>query len=535
MTNPRYNLRASTRNTPFWFYNEGQARKQDFWRQQVLKCLTPEAAEQLVRANVIRDYARIYPLFSRKDIPQRREKNITYNAWDIFLLSGEPKAIEYAVQEGHVTNRYLSEQGLNPLELVAYLGSPDALHLIKTLTQFPTAEDDDLFSLLSCAALGGNVTLMKHVIGAKKFPEHYANSLLRTAAAGGSVAAMRFCVEELHADPQQVNENYENALYLATSHGNVAAMRYAVNELGISPLYQFNTEAASAMNFNALVIAALSGNVKAMEVAVNEFHIAPDSSLITGSGALFSAAASGNPQAVSYALTKLKLDPNRCVTDQGVHPILAALMSGNRECVELIAKASGIKEGDFLEVDDPNNHPLLFAADGGNVELMEWVLKHYKTVTNHTDERGMNALLRSAYGGKLAAMKYCVDVLKLNPHHRDEYGFSLVSIVADSGNVAALRYVIETLGVDWRQKTDYGMNVLDFALCGRNLKSVIYLRHLGLEPTNYFDIELQSRLSPVLQHALSVPREQLAAEFPSFAELFQTKAVKLSRLSRAMM
>mmetsp|Transcript_20810 Transcript_20810/g.35648 ORF Transcript_20810/g.35648 Transcript_20810/m.35648 type:complete len:187 (+) Transcript_20810:238-798(+) len=84
--------------------------------------------------------------------------------------------------------------------------------------------------------------------------------------------------------------------------------------------------------------------------------------------------------------------------------------------------------------------PLHWACQKGNVEMIEYLIKH-KAKVNTVDFDGWNALHYCVQGGHLKALKVLVEKYKMNIETLTRKGESVLSIACDEEEVKIIKYL----------------------------------------------------------------------------------------------
>lgn len=169
-----------------------QTKRIPFWKDKLLTLgYNSDQLGQMIHANAIENYKKLYRTLL--DVGNRQK----LLAWELFCLSGEPTAIQHAIQSEGLTAQTKGLFDRNALHYVAWSGSVEAMrYAIETLKIDPKSVDNN----------GKNAL-------------HYA-------AWDGSVEGMRYAIATLKVDPKSVDGNGKNALHYAAWGGSVHAVLF---------------------------------------------------------------------------------------------------------------------------------------------------------------------------------------------------------------------------------------------------------------------------------------------------------------------
>jgi ankyrin repeat protein len=248
--------------------------------------------------NIITDYKTLYATFLRID---RESRKVIEYPWELMCLSGEEKAIEFAVTRYNLIH-FNHQLNYDPLHLVALSGNISAIKKIVTLGFDPTSlasnsdanllhitsqagslpaaqlalsygidihsVDQNKKNALHYASLAGNINLIRRLIELGLNPNKidvHENNALHYAISSGNILAVKEILS-YGLDLHFINGNRQNILHLAAEAGKTDTMQFAIDK-GI------NSQQNAAHQFNALHYAVISNNVsaikKALECGVN--------------------------------------------------------------------------------------------------------------------------------------------------------------------------------------------------------------------------------------------------------------------------
>lgn len=156
-----------------------------------------------IHLSAITDYQKLYRTLVK--IPY--EDRIKLCSWEVYCLSGELYALEYAFEQEKITNQTANRWGTNALHHVARSGSKEAVeYIIETLNIDLRSTDNKNANALYYAAKGGSIELMQFLRNEQGLEPSLTTTginLLHCAALSGSSEAMEY-VQETFKIPLKV-------------------------------------------------------------------------------------------------------------------------------------------------------------------------------------------------------------------------------------------------------------------------------------------------------------------------------------------
>lgn len=213
-----------------------------YWKDKLIAAGCNQGQlEKVIHADVIRNYKKLYRSLLCFEYVFR---NIIW-AWELYCLSGEPTAIQYAVQQEQLTHNTKGWHGLNALHHAALSGSIEAIrYAIETLKIPANSKADKGANALHYAARSGSVEAMRYLIETLNIAANSTDTnginALHYAAYGGSVEAMKYAIETLKIPANSTANRGGNALHYAALSGSVEAVRFVrqlsyENDLKLEP------------------------------------------------------------------------------------------------------------------------------------------------------------------------------------------------------------------------------------------------------------------------------------------------------------
>ncbi len=267
-------------------------------------------ATQIHKTGSIVNYSNLYQTWMRIDSKYRQKYD---SLWELLCLSGEEKAIDYAITRKLIDPEKINHWGENALHLVAFSGSVLAMHRMTQIPEF------DLLSVTYCksnllhmAIQSGRVSMMEW---AAQIPT--LDLLASTndgfhaghwAAFTDSIEAIDFVAKIPGLDLTAVTRLGFNILHLAMENGSQITLERIAQIPGI------DVTALTNYKHNMLHRAAYYGNIAGINWAAQLPGIDLEARSSTGKTALHLAVLNGQISAVLflrklYKKRGLDLDP----------------------------------------------------------------------------------------------------------------------------------------------------------------------------------------------------------------------------------
>jgi len=302
-----------------------ETQDKSYWvNKLIIAGCNKELLDKVLHANVIQNYKNLYHAFTQIKYRFRIKINMP---WELFCLSGDPRAIAYAMEHEKITADTSNQWGESPLHLAAYSGSPSAMAKALELKDAkgqsidPLAKTATQDTVLHYAALSGSPSAMDKALILKDAKGQSIDPLAKTAsqetilhlaALSGSPSAMAKALELKDAKGQSIDifaktASQQTVLHLAALSGSPSAMAKAL-ELKDAKGQSIDVLAKTASQETVLHYAAYIGSPSAMDKALTlkdakGQSIDPLAKTASQETVLHYAAYSGSPSAMDKALT----------------------------------------------------------------------------------------------------------------------------------------------------------------------------------------------------------------------------------------
>lgn len=316
-----------------------------YWKEKlIIAGCNEELLENVISAGVIKNYKNLFLAFNK--IPRGLRKDISM-PWELYCLSSEIPAIQYAIINEKLTHETQNKHGDNALHFIARNGTPNAMRFVKKeLNNNPsrknkygldallisavtgnipaidcayqelkiseTTTTTDNSNLMHMAILSGNISTVEHV--KKLFENSPCNTVnadgenfLHFAVRSGSLRMVNYILSNYDINPKSINNDGDNILHIAASSGFTDIMKYAITTLHLE------SNSLNKAGYNALLLAAKHGELATLKYCIEDLQIPSESTTYEKSNLLHLTAISGVIKVVNYVcqLSSFKLAPTK--------------------------------------------------------------------------------------------------------------------------------------------------------------------------------------------------------------------------------
>ncbi|XP_046563593.1 putative ankyrin repeat protein RF_0381 [Haliotis rubra] len=280
--------------------------------------------------------------------------------------------------------------GWTPLLASAWSGDTDVLDCIMYKGGDVSAVDDGGDNVLHVACNGGHDHMVKYIISLNVVDVNCRGQHGRTpvmvAALGGHRRMMTSLLNE-GANLACVDDDGNTMLHVACCGGDVETVKYVLSRGST------HVDSRNRNGWTALMCAAWVGQRGAFDVLVNA---GCDVSLVDANRntILHLACLGGNVDIVKYVLVEIRDDVN-CRGQYGWTPVMIAAERGYRGMCDFLVG----KDADLSVVGADGNTILHMACLGGDVELVQDVLRETQINVNVKGHEGMTPVMIAARMG----------------------------------------------------------------------------------------------------------------------------------------
>ncbi|XP_062619034.1 putative ankyrin repeat protein RF_0381 [Saccostrea cucullata] len=343
---------------------------------------------------------------------------VDYNGWNVALYAaqgGNVEVLQHLAQKG-VDMTYKNKDSCNILHIAcANSKSEMCQYIIKHYPDMLDQINDDGLNVALYAAKGGNVEILE-LLKQKHVDMTYKNkdgcNILHIACANSKLEMCQHIIEHYPDILNQVNDDGWNAALHAIQGGNVeilellaqkgADMTYK-NKDGSNILHIACANAKSEMcqyiiqhypdmlnqvnyiEWNAVLFAAYGGNVEVLQLlALKGVDMTYTNK--NGNNILHIACANAKSEMCQYIIQHYP-DMLKQVDNDGLNAALYAAQGGNVEILELLTK----KGVDLTCKTKDGGNILHIACVNSRLEMCQHIMQHYPDMLKQVDNNGWNA------------------------------------------------------------------------------------------------------------------------------------------------
>ncbi|XP_048248982.1 serine/threonine-protein phosphatase 6 regulatory ankyrin repeat subunit B-like isoform X2 [Haliotis rufescens] len=342
---------------------------------------------------------------------------------------GNTAIVQYLVSPSNVNTR--GQNGWTPVMMAAFKGDQSVFDLISKIADL-TLVDKDGDSLLHLACYGGDTAIVQYLVSPSNINTrgHYGRTPVMMAAFNGHQSVFHLLVSK-KADLTLVDKHGNSLLHNACYGGNTAIVQHLVPTLNV------NTRGQNG--WTPLMMAAMKGHQSVFDLLVSKDA---DLTLVDNNGdsLLHDACFGGNIAIVQYLLSPLN------VNTRGKNewtPVMVAAFNGHQSVFDLLVS----KDADLTLVDNNGNSVLHKACDGGNTNIVQYLVSPLNVNTRGQD--GWTSIMMAAFKGHQSVFDLLVskhaDLTLV-----DKHGNSLLLRACFGGNTAIVQHLVSPSNVNTR-------------------------------------------------------------------------------------
>ncbi|XP_067653124.1 ankyrin-3-like [Haliotis asinina] len=420
------------------------------------------------------------------------------NILHLVCMEGNLEIVKYIYSRKIIDIDSRGGNGTTPLMSAALFGKMDVYCFLMKIGADMSQENDDGENILHMACQGGNVKIVKYILTQNIVDINGNDDNKMTpfllAAYHGNSDVLELLVQK-GANTLAVNRKRRNSLHLSCTGGHVDAAKYVLNQTSVD----INSKDCEEMT--PVMLAASHGKSEVFDILMKK---GADLSVTdeNGDNILHCSCRGGNVEIVNYILKRNTLDVNSKGHEEKT-PVMLAASHGKSEVFDIL-----MKKGADLSVTDENGDNILHCAcGGGNVEIVNYILKRNTLDVNSkgheektpvmlaashgksevfdilmkkgadlsvTDENDDNILHSACRGGNVKIVNY---ILKRNTLDVNSKGYeekTPVMLAASQGKSEVFNILTKT-GADLSVIDENGHNILHSACRGGNVNIVSYI------------------------------------------------------------
>ncbi|XP_071086410.1 putative ankyrin repeat protein RF_0381 [Haliotis cracherodii] len=360
----------------------------------------------------------------------------------------------------------------------------------------PVDNDDNSILLLACE--GGNIDIVQYLLTQNLTDINSANQDKQTPAMKAAFKGhedMFGLLVGKGADLSLTDLNYSSILHLACTGGNIEIVNYLLTEALV------DTNSTDENNYTPAIIAATAGHRNVFDLLVvkgADLTILGDDD----NSVLHAASRGGNIEIVRNVLTRNIVNINARGIDE-MTPVLEAALNGHDEVFDLLVEKEAdllivAHYGDTIlheacrggnvqivkyvlnqNIVDVNSKgyngltPAMKAAVGGHKAVF-YLLLEKRPDLSPTDDDGNNLLHMACEGGNVELVKYVLALNSVDINSRTEDGRTPAMVAASKGHKDMLKLLVNE-GADLSLVNNDGEDALHISLLCENMEMVKYI------------------------------------------------------------
>lgn len=271
------------------------------WKKHLIQAgMNEELLNEIIKSKAIKNFKVLYRAFTQLPCPLRTS---IMDPWQIYYLSGDPSAIQYAIKNDGFTKETKDYCGRSAVHYLGLSGVPAFLDYgIKTLKISKNdllTEDKDGRTLVHYAAWSASRDMLTHVahdlgLNVKK-TDHSGRTIAHYSAWSGSPKLLKYAIDYFHLNIH-VKDNDGSGIQHYAALSKVPAQLAFIKELKL-PMDEKDDLGRTILHF-----AALSGEPLQLSFVIDILNISPLEKDNDQRNIMHYAAWSGEKDQLAYAV-----------------------------------------------------------------------------------------------------------------------------------------------------------------------------------------------------------------------------------------
>ena len=366
-----------------------------------------------------------------------------------------------------------SVTGVTPLHLAAESGDVDKVReLLQSGEYNVNCTDSNGRTPLHYACAKGHLDMVKVLISEFKadvlFKDINGCIPLMDAASNGWEHIVLTLLNEYHCPSNIKSKNNKTLLHWACNGGNVSLVQTLIRD------HKADINARDDENNTSLHVAALGGKKEVALFLINEVGYDINVKGYLGRSLLYYACHGGNVSLVQTLIRDHKADIN-AKDDQNNTPLHVAALD--------VALFLINEVGCDINVKGYSGRSLLhYACYGGDVSLVQTLIRDYKADINARDDENNTPLHVAALGGKKEVALFLINEVDCDINVKDDLGRSLLHSACNGGNVSLVQTLIRDHKADINARDYENSTPLHVAaLCGEKKVALFLINEVGCD------------------------------------------------------
>ncbi|XP_046369336.2 putative ankyrin repeat protein RF_0381 [Haliotis rufescens] len=233
-----------------------------------------------------------------------------------------------------------------------------------------------------------------------------------------------------------------NILHMACEGGNDPIVKHVLQQT-VTDINSRRRDGSTAV-----MQAVLNGHINVLNLLVSK---GVDLTMFDdkGSTLLEKAIQGGNTEIVKYVFNQTRVDINR--KHCGLTPVMHAAYCGKLDVFMFF-----VQKGADLSITDENHGTILLkACDGGNIDIVKYVLEQNIVEINSKGKEDLTPAMKAARRGHRDIFELLVKK-GANLALKDEWDFNILHHACDGGNADIVKYVFKQNSIDINTKKEDG-------------------------------------------------------------------------------
>ncbi|XP_048242601.1 uncharacterized protein LOC124148037 [Haliotis rufescens] len=343
---------------------------------------------------------------------------------------GNMTVVKHLLSDSNINQRGMN--GLTPIMFAAVKGHNRVFDFLESAGADLSLVDTTGNSLLHLTCLGGNMTIVQHLLSDSNINQRgsYRLTPIMVAAVFGQKSVFDF-LESEGADLSLVDTDGNSLLHLACQGGNMTIVQLLLSDLNINQ--------RGKRERTPIMVAAFKGHKRVLEFLESK---GADLSLVDtdGNSLLHLASAGGNMTIVKHLLSDSNINQRGM---NGLTPIMFAAFNGHNSVFDFLESAGA----DLSLVDTDGDSLLHLACRGGNITIVKHLLSD-----SNINQRGMNGLtpiIIAAFKGHNSVFDF-LESKGADLSLVDTTGNSLLHLTCLGGNMTIVQHLLSDSNINQR-------------------------------------------------------------------------------------
>ncbi|XP_062597146.1 ankyrin-2-like, partial [Saccostrea cucullata] len=329
-------------------------------------------------------------------------------------------------------------------------------------------------NILHIACVNSRLEMCQHII------KHYPNMLKQVdyegwnaalCAAQGERVEILELLEEKGVDMTHKNKFDNNILYIACVNSTLEVCRYII-KYHPDMLYQVD-----CAGWNSAMCTAFGGNVEILELLAEKGVTIKHKNKVDGN--LFHVACMNSNLEMCKHITQYYPDMLQQMNTAGWNAAFSAARGGNIEILELLEE----KGVDITHNNKLGSNILHIACAGAKSEMCQHIIKHYPDMLQQVNNRGWNAALFAAQGGNVEILELLAEN-GVDMTHKTKFGVNILQVACSYSKIKMCQHIIQHYPDLLKEVHTEGSNAIICAAIGGNVEILRILAEKGVDTTH---------------------------------------------------